>query len=156
MNPDCHEAFGGWGNALLEKALNKTGEEADDLFAQAGEKYRKAVEIKPDDFMALDNWGSSLLFRAKIQTGSDADTLIQQAQKKCLAAEKVKRGAGAYNLACIAALHDEKEQCRDWLQIGEEEGTLPTREHAETDDDLAYIREEDWFQQIRWQGEKHG
>ena len=40
-----HEAFYNWGNDLARLAKTKTGSEADDLFEQAFEKYRKAVDL---------------------------------------------------------------------------------------------------------------
>ncbi|MCH7981268.1 MAG: hypothetical protein IID59_07165 [Proteobacteria bacterium] len=47
----------------------------------------------------------------------------------------------------------DEAECRKWLGIGEKAGTLMTREHAMTDEDLAVYRETDWFKGIRWEGE---
>jgi len=45
IKPDKHEALYNWGYALSAQAETKTGEEADRLFAQAGEKYGRVEEI---------------------------------------------------------------------------------------------------------------
>jgi hypothetical protein len=55
----------GQGNALLEQAKTKAGEEADALFRAAGERYAQALAIKPDKHEALYNWGLALFEQAK-------------------------------------------------------------------------------------------
>ena len=45
---DDHEALNNWGNALSDQAKTKSDDEADRLFALAGEKYEQALAIKPD------------------------------------------------------------------------------------------------------------
>ncbi len=46
------------GNELATEAETKTGEEADHLWALAGEKFAAALAIKPDKHEALYNWGA--------------------------------------------------------------------------------------------------
>ncbi|MDA1109342.1 MAG: hypothetical protein O3A78_05920, partial [Nitrospinae bacterium] len=53
--PEKHEALNNWGLALHEHAKTKTGEEADELFVKAREKYQEALKIKPDMYEALFN-----------------------------------------------------------------------------------------------------
>src|SRR3989339_157783 len=60
------------GNSLSEQAKTKTGEDADRLFALAGEKYQAALKIKPDKDEALNSWGIALYDQAKTKTGEDA------------------------------------------------------------------------------------
>ncbi|SJZ76333.1 hypothetical protein SAMN02745205_01844, partial [Porphyromonas cangingivalis] len=49
-----------WGNALESLASKKSGEESEDLYAQAFGKYELATKYKPDDHEAYNNWGSAL------------------------------------------------------------------------------------------------
>jgi tetratricopeptide (TPR) repeat protein len=53
LNSLCHF---GWGYALGNLAKSKAGKEAEDLWTQAIEEYKKAVEINPDRHEAFDNW----------------------------------------------------------------------------------------------------
>jgi hypothetical protein len=61
------------GNLLSDQAKTKTGDEADRLFALAGEKYAAALVIKIDMHHALYNWATVLSDQAKTKTGEDED-----------------------------------------------------------------------------------
>jgi len=78
----------------------------------------------------------------------DAQQLFADAKEKCLAAEKVKPGDGAYNLACIAALQSDEQGCREWLEKSKQFGTLPNRSHMVNDPDLEAYREREWFKKL--------
>lgn len=80
--------------------------------------------------------------------------MLKQAEEKELKMESLKKGSAAYNLACIYALRGNKEECRKWLLTGQEAGTLVTRDHAMKDSDLDSVRNEPWFKEIKWKGEK--
>jgi hypothetical protein len=54
----------------------------------------------------------------------------------------------AYNLACIAALQGEPDECRRWLNLCAEKGKLPSRKHMIADSDLESIKGEPWFTDI--------
>ena len=146
--PDDHDSWNNWGNALSGQAKTKTGAEADELFAQASEKYRAALRIKPDNHEALNNWGAALLVRASSKTGAEADELLSQAEEKLLAAEALVAGHGAYNLACVAALRGQPEACRQWLQRSKAAGRLPSRQLLLGDEDLRRVRDEPWFAEL--------
>jgi Tfp pilus assembly protein PilF len=70
------------GNQLLDRAKEKTGEEADRLFPQAQEMYEAALAIKPDRHEALHNRGNLLLDLAKRATGRERDQLFTSAEGK--------------------------------------------------------------------------
>ena len=77
-------------NALVDKAKTKSGAVADRLFAEAGEKYREALTIKPNEHDALYNWGNALSDLAKTKSGAEADRLFTEAGEKYRRALTVK------------------------------------------------------------------
>jgi MinD-like ATPase involved in chromosome partitioning or flagellar assembly len=89
-DPSDHETLDKWATALSAQAKTKTGAEADELFAQASEKYAAALRIKPDLHEALNNWGNALSDQAKTKTGAEADELFAQAYEKYAAALRIK------------------------------------------------------------------
>jgi hypothetical protein len=84
----------------------------------------------------------------KTKTGAEADALFAQASEKLLAAEGLVTGSGAYNLACIAALRGQPDECRHWLQRSHAAGRVPSRQHLMADDDLRSVRDEPWFAEL--------
>lgn len=152
MKADCCGAYYNWGVTLVGLARLK-GDES--LFKEACSKFAKAIEIKADDYEAYDGWGNAFLNLARLKIGTpEYDDMLNLAEEKCLKAEVLKKGEGAYNLACVYALRKDKDNCRKWLNVGHENGTLPTREHAVKDSDLDSVRDEEWFKAIKWEGEK--
>ena len=71
-----------WGNALSDQARTKTGEEADQLFAEASAKYAEALRLKPDFHEVLNNWGWALYREPRAKTGEEADGLFAEANAK--------------------------------------------------------------------------
>jgi len=147
-NDQKFRAFGNLGNTLSEQAKQKTGEEADRLFAQAGEKYEAALRLKPDMHETLNNWGNALSDQAKQKTGEEADRLFAQAGEKLLRTESLTPGKGAYNLACLSALQGHIDECKKWLLKSIELGSLPSKQHLLEDLDLKRVRGLDWFQKL--------
>ena len=85
-------AMNNWGNALLAQTKLKGDTPlADDLFAQACEKFAEAVRIKPDMHEAFHSWGTALLVRAKLKRDIPlADDLFTQASGKFAEALRIK------------------------------------------------------------------
>ena len=75
--------YNNWGYELTNLANLKKGKEAEDLFNQAIEKYKKAIEISPNINAAYNNWGWTLLEIAVLKKGKDAEDLFNQAIGKC-------------------------------------------------------------------------
>lgn len=150
IKPDNYEALCNWGFALCRWG-DLGGPKAEELYQNACEKFHIAAQINPDELNIFSSWGLSLIHLAKLK--EEKELLYQEAEKVLLKAEEIKKGAGAYNLACIFALRGDKNKCQEWLKIGEEAGTLAPREHAMKDDDLALVRDKDWFKAIRWKDE---
>ncbi len=136
------------GNSLFEQATTKTGEEADRLFALAGEKYQAALKIKPDKHEALNSWGVALYGQAKTKTGEEADCLLAQSKDLLLKAESILPGSAAYNIACWSAIRGQEDECKKWLEKSLDLGVMPSRQHLEKDQDLEKVRERPWFKAI--------
>ena len=125
-------------------------------YETATEIWRKIYdEYKLDNRPFCNNWGSSLLNLARQMKESDPNRkkLLIEAAEKYKKAEKFTKGIAAFNLGCIYALLDDKNECRKWLELGSEQGVLPTRERAEKDPDLSSVRDENWFQELKFRGE---
>ena len=84
------DLFYNWGNDLGDLARTKTGEQADELFNQAFEKYQKATQFKPDKHEAFYNWGTDLGYLARTKTEEQADELFNQAFEKYQKATQFK------------------------------------------------------------------
>ena len=136
-----------------------------ELWSEAGqfysvEDYEKAASIwqeiyekyKPASRPFFNNWGSTLLNLAKQKSESDPERekLLKKAAEKYKKAEEFTKGIAAYNLASIYALLNDEAECKKWLQICQQTGTLPTRKHAEGDKDLESVRDKEWFKQIQF------
>lgn len=70
--------YSNWGVYLGNLAKNKDGEEAEVLYLQSFDKYRKAIEMKSDEYNIYYNWGSYLGFFAQIKEGYEAEVLYEQ------------------------------------------------------------------------------
>jgi tetratricopeptide (TPR) repeat protein len=68
----------------------KTGEEADQLFQLAGDKFAAAVAINPVSYKAQFNWGIALRNQARAKSGSEADRLFKLASHKFAAALAIR------------------------------------------------------------------
>ena len=110
-----HEALNNWGNVLSDQAKTKQGDEADALFALAGEKYAAALAIKPDKHEALSNWGAALLTQANTKQGDEANALFALAGEKFAQGEAILEGSCAYNLACLHGLLGDARKSAEWL-----------------------------------------
>lgn len=83
-------AFNTWGVTLSAQARTKGGAEADRLFEQAYEKYRRSLEIKPDFHEAFNNWGAALSDQAKTKGDAEADRLFEQSYEKYCKSVEIK------------------------------------------------------------------
>ena len=146
IKPDIHEAANNWGVALGNEARALAPTDlpaARNLWRQAGERYAQTLAIKPDMHEAANNWGSSLISEYQALRHIDvqaAGGLVTAATRHLEYAELLKKGSGAYNLACVAALRESIEESIMWLEISRECGTLPDANHIHEDRDFDGIR----------------
>ena len=114
LKPDGHEAYYNWGNALSELAQIKSGVEAEALYNKSFEKYQQAVQYKPNFHEAYYNWGNALVNLAQTKSGVEAEKLYNEAFEKYQLA--IKNGGSSYNLACLYAIRNKKEEALKYLE----------------------------------------
>ena len=120
--PDFYEAYNNWGVALVNLAETKSGIEAEKLYDEAIEKYQKAIEYKPDFYAAYNNWGTALIYLAQIKSDSEAEGLYEEAIEKFQQA--IQYGGDSYNLACLYALRNRKEEALKYLDLALSRGEV--------------------------------
>ncbi len=158
IKQDSYEAYYNWGVVLFEMfGLNSVDER---LLKESISKFEKVIEIKVDDWDehnkkkfvldAYNNWSLTLVRMSNLKGGEKG--LLKEAEEKLLRAEKIKQGSGAYSLASVRCLLGDEEGCKKWLKIVEEEGELPTIDHAMNNDDSDFetVKDKAWFQELRW------
>ena len=142
---DYYQAYCNWGTALSDLAKTKSGIEAEKLYDEAIEKYQKAIEYKLDYYEAYNNWGATLSDLAKIKSGSEAEELYDKAFEKFQQA--IKYGGGSYNLACLYALRNRKEEALKYLDhaLSREEVSVKL---VEEDNDWNSLRDDPDFKRL--------
>jgi len=92
-NPRDFSAWWGWGGALLHLARNKSGAEADAIYAQIDEKYSAALALRPDDMWLAANLLGVVYRRALCDPGEAGSRCITRACD--LATHMIEGDAGA-------------------------------------------------------------
>ncbi|WP_279171803.1 SIR2 family protein [Prevotella nigrescens] len=145
LKPDNHKAYNNWGVALFNLAQTKSGVEAEALYKDSFEKYNYATQLKPDDHEAYNNWGVALTELAQLKSGSEAEKLYNEAFEKFQ--QGIKNGGSSYNLACLYAIRNKKEEALKYL-----ERSLSRREvsveKVEKDKDWDGLRDDSDFKRI--------
>ena len=143
--PDYYAAYNNWGIALSDLAGTKSGIEAEKLYDEAIEKYQKAIEYKPDYHEAYNNWGVALMELAKIKSDSEAEGLYDEAIEKYQQA--IKYGGHSYNLVCLYALRNRKEDALKYLDHALSRGEVSVK-LVEEDNDWNSLRDDPDFKSL--------
>lgn len=143
--PDFYDAYNNWGTALSGLAKTKSGSKAEDLYNDAIDKYREAVKYKPDYHKAYYNWGNALIYLAQIKSDSEAEGLYEEAIEKYQQA--IKYGGYSYNLACLYALRNRKEEALKYLDHALSRGKVSVK-LVEEDNDWDAFREDPDFKHL--------
>ena len=133
------------GIALSDLAKTKSGIEAEKLYDEAIEKYQKAIEYKLDYYEAYNNWGATLSDLVKTKSGIEAEELYDKAFEKFQQA--IKYGGGSYNLACLYALRNRKEEALKYLDHALSRGKVSVK-LVEEDNDWDAFREDPDFKHL--------
>ena len=143
--PNSYEAYYNWGNALVNLAQTKSGVEAEALYKDSFEKYHQATQLKPDGHEAYYNWGTVLTHLAQTKSGVEAEKLYNEAFEKYQLA--IKNGGSSYNLACLYAIRNNKEEALKYLErsLSRNEASV---EFVEKDKDWDGLRGDSDFKRI--------
>ena len=114
LKPDYHEAYYNWGNVLTRLAQTKSGIEAEVLYKDSFEKYHHVTQLKPDCHQAYYSWRNALALLAQTKSGIEAEKLYNEAFEKFQQA--IKNGDSSYNLACLYAVRNKKEEALKYLE----------------------------------------
>jgi hypothetical protein len=145
IDPRLYRGFRFWGKALAEQAKAKAGAEADQLRLEACQKYQKAIEIEFYFYEAWYEWGHVILIRAEDkQNSAERRALLEDAYAIFLSVHQLEP-TDTYDLAYLAALLDQPDECRRWLEHCLMQGTLADCQQLTTDPDFASVRSLPWF-----------
>ena len=145
LKPDDYEAYNNWGNALALLAQTKSGVEAEALYKDSFAKYRHAAQLKPDGDKAYYNWGVALAELAQLKSGNEAEKLYNEAFEKYQQA--IKNGGKFYNLACLYAIRNKKEEALKYLEHSLSRNEVSV-EFVEKDKDWDELRDDSDFKRI--------
>ena len=132
------EVFYNWGVALVQLKC-MTGEQG--LLESACEKFEMAANLNPNLGQAYIGWGLALM---QLWSSTRDYTHLKVAETVL---PKALRFApeDAYNMACLTALRNEGDLCETHLSTCLKAGTLPSKEHLNSDTDLDTMRDKRWF-----------
>lgn len=143
--PDFYETYNNLGNALRNLAQTKSGSRAEDLYNDAIDKYQKATESTLDSHEVYNNWGVALMELAKIKSDSEAEGLYDEAIEKYQQA--IKYGGHSYNLACLYALRNRKEDALKYLDLTLSRGEVSV-EFVVEENDWEALRDDPDFKRL--------
>jgi tetratricopeptide (TPR) repeat protein len=119
-------------------------------YEEAVETFKRTIKLKPDSDETYNDWGRVLGDLVQKQEGIAFQQSLSEANEMFLRAESIKTGMGAYGLACVCALRNDKAGCQKWLEVSEQVGMLPMRKFVMDSNSLKSVFNEDWFLQIYW------
>ncbi|MEK7754218.1 MAG: hypothetical protein AAB654_20000, partial [Acidobacteriota bacterium] len=75
----------------------------------------------------------------------EAGERLREAREKLLAAERIRAGAGAFNLACVEALLRNPSEVVRWLRVCDSTGERLSRARIAAEKDFDGVRDEPEF-----------
>ncbi|PSV25671.1 SIR2 family protein [Photobacterium kishitanii] len=141
IEPNNYETLNDLGGTLFKWA---NVEQCPEKFLLSIEIFKEILLIKPDFYEALDNFGGALLSLARINKDQEK---LEEAKHKLQQAQLISKRP-SYNLACLYALENNKENCKNELVNCLNSNILPRGNHIYNDIDLNNVREETWFRDL--------
>ena len=89
LNGLLSDLYNNWGVDIAHLAKIKDGEESEELYKEAIQKYLRSSEINSDDSDVFNNWGIALYDLAKIKKGEESEDLYKEAFNKYLRASEI-------------------------------------------------------------------
>ncbi|MFR9164844.1 MAG: tetratricopeptide repeat protein [Dysgonomonas sp.] len=147
-DPKSADAFYYWGGALAGIAEENESEKG---FKESFDKYKQASKLDPKKSYVYNDWGCALMMLAKIKDNfkpykSEAERLLKKT-------EELGNQSGAYNLACLYSLMNNKKEAIKWLDTMmskdyEDRMDDLSRERFDSDSDFDNIRSDSDFKQF--------
>ena len=147
-HPSYYQLLSAWSSVLYLRTERMPGEETRRLVTEAVRRLEEAARAGADSGVIALGWGSLLFAQARAAEGPEAVALFKAAGEKFLESELRAPGAGAYNLACVAARLGNLDECRSWIMKSRQSGARINWEWTARDPDLAGVRECDWFREL--------
>jgi hypothetical protein len=138
-----------WGFALLHQAESKSyAEEAAKIYEEAITKFSFCQTVSSNHLGAAVDGGVALLGLAKVKNVDLDNEIYAKARASFEKAEQIQEGTASYNLACMAALANDKEACQAALEKARSHGLLPDVEEIKNDEDLKNVKRLAWFKKL--------
>ena len=143
LNAEQYEAYLNWGVFLAKFAKQNNPVNAERLYWESIEKFKRVVELKPDNYTAFNNWGTSLRRIAEKKKGDEAEELFKEAHK--LYNRAIEYGSGHYNIACFYIVRNDRKTALKYLETSLKEKNV-TVDFVRSDDDWkSLIGDEDFI-----------
>ena len=114
-------------------------------YLEASKEYEAATELTPKYSAAYYNWGTALSDLAQTKSGIEAEKLYDEAVEKYQ--QVIKYGGRTYNLACLYAIRNKKEEALKHLEYSFERGENPI-DFVEKDTDWDGLRDDSDFKNL--------
>jgi tetratricopeptide (TPR) repeat protein len=128
-----------WGLDLFYRAERNNN---DTLYLKSIEKYRQAIEFRPDYAAAFFNCGSALLQMSKTRPAKDRTVLYAEAER--ILQNGISLDGNTYNLACCYALQNRKTEALKHLKDSVSKKFASKASVLKDDDWKDFLEDEDF------------
>ena len=120
-----------------------------DFLFQKAEILLSAIEkVAPFDSTTLKNFAALRIEQVREAEAQQREALLQQAEGYLDRILPSEQKTTLFNRACIAALRGQPDKALELLEECRQAGTLPSREHIESDKDMDRLRDQGAFKEF--------